>query len=156
MADSTDTIVKLEKAFWQSMVDKDANKAMKMIADQCLITGPMGTMRSDPADYKRMTEQGDWDLDEFDLPRRGHRHHRLQGPPDRHDEGQAHGPPLRRQHGLGARRARMEVRAAHRDDPGAGARLNQRGSRGQFRNMQASASRLTGTAIGSHQDRNCQ
>ena len=67
MTDSTDTIVKLEKTFWQSMVDKDANKAMKMIADECLITGPTGTMRSDPEDYKRMTEDGNWDLDRFEF-----------------------------------------------------------------------------------------
>ena len=67
MADSTDTIVKLEKTFWQSMVDKDADKAMKMIAEECLITGPRGTMRSDPEDYKRMTEQGSWELDEFEF-----------------------------------------------------------------------------------------
>ena len=67
MADSTDTIVKLEKTFWQSMVDKDADKAMTMIADECLITGPMGTMRSDPDDYKRMTEQGSWELDSFEF-----------------------------------------------------------------------------------------
>jgi ketosteroid isomerase-like protein len=67
MTESTDTIVKLEKTFWQSMVDKDADKAMKMIADECLITGPMGTMRSDPADYKRMTEQGEWELDDFEF-----------------------------------------------------------------------------------------
>ena len=67
MADSTDTIVKLEKTFWQSMVDKDADKAMTMIADECLITGPMGTMRSDPADYKRMTEQGEWEVDQFEF-----------------------------------------------------------------------------------------
>jgi hypothetical protein len=65
--DTPETIVKLEKTFWQSMVDKDAEKAMSMIADECLITGPMGTMRSDPADYKRMTEQGEWDLDAFEL-----------------------------------------------------------------------------------------
>jgi len=67
MVDSSDMIVKLEKAFWQAMVDKDADRAMKMIADECLITGPMGTMRSDPEDYKRMTKQGDWDLDEFEF-----------------------------------------------------------------------------------------
>lgn len=67
MVESTDTILKLEKAFWQSMVDKDANRAMKMIADECLITGPMGTMRSDPEDYKRMTQKGDWELDEFEF-----------------------------------------------------------------------------------------
>ena len=67
MTESTDTIVKLEKTFWQSMVDKDADKAMKMIADECLITGPMGTLRSDPEDYKRMTEQGQWDLQDFEF-----------------------------------------------------------------------------------------
>ena len=67
MTESKDTIVGLEKTFWQSMVDKDADKAMTMIADECLITGPMGTMRSDPEDYKRMTEQGSWELDEFEF-----------------------------------------------------------------------------------------
>ena len=67
MTESPDTIVKLEKTFWQSMVDKDADKAMTMIADECLITGPMGTMRSDPEDYKRMTEEGGWELDEFEF-----------------------------------------------------------------------------------------
>ena len=60
-------IVDLERTFWQSMVDKDADLAMTMIADECLITGPMGTMRSDPDDYKRMTEQGDWDLKKFEF-----------------------------------------------------------------------------------------
>ena len=67
MTESRDTIVKLEKTFWQSMVDKDADKAMTMIADECLITGPMGTMRSDPEDYKRMTEEGSWELDRFEF-----------------------------------------------------------------------------------------
>ena len=67
MTESKDTIVGLEKTFWQSMVDKDADKAMTMIADECLITGPQGTMRSDPADYKRMTEQGEWELDQFEF-----------------------------------------------------------------------------------------
>jgi len=67
MTRNTDTIVKLEKTFWQSMVDKDADKAMTMIADECLITGPQGTLRSDPDDYKRMTEQGDWDLKAFEF-----------------------------------------------------------------------------------------
>ena len=66
MPDSA-TIERLEKDFWQSMVDKDADKAMTMIADECLITGPQGTMRSDPADYKRMTEPGSWELDEFEF-----------------------------------------------------------------------------------------
>ena len=66
MPDSA-TIERLETEFWQSMVDKDADKAVTMIADECLITGPQGTMRSDPADYKRMTEQGEWELDQFEF-----------------------------------------------------------------------------------------
>ena len=66
MPDSA-TIERLETEFWQSMVDKDADKAMTMIADECLITGPQGTMRSDPADYKRMTEAGEWELDQFEF-----------------------------------------------------------------------------------------
>jgi ketosteroid isomerase-like protein len=60
-------IVELETSFWQSLVDKDADTAMGMIADQFLITGPMGPLRSDPADYKRMTEQADWDLARFEF-----------------------------------------------------------------------------------------
>ena len=66
MPDSA-TIERLETEFWQSMVDKDADRAVTMIADECLITGPQGTMRSDPADYKRMTEQGEWELDQFEF-----------------------------------------------------------------------------------------
>ena len=67
MTESTDTIVTLEKTFCQSMVDKDVDTAMGLIADECLITGPMGTMRSDPEDYRRMTEKGDWELDDFEF-----------------------------------------------------------------------------------------
>ena len=67
MADSTQTIVDLETRFWKALVDKDSGAAAAMIADECLITGPMGTMRSDPEDYKRMTEVGDWELDKFEF-----------------------------------------------------------------------------------------
>jgi ketosteroid isomerase-like protein len=60
-------IVRLEETFWQSMVEKDVDTAMDLIADECLITGPSGTMRSDPKDYRRMTEVGDWTLDRFEF-----------------------------------------------------------------------------------------
>ena len=64
---STATIERLEKDFWQSMVDKDADKAATMIADPSLVTGPSGTMRMDPQLYKKMTEEGDWELDKFEF-----------------------------------------------------------------------------------------
>jgi hypothetical protein len=65
MTDSPNTIVDLEKRFWQSMVDKDAKLAKQMIADECLVTGPMGSMKIDPDTYEKMTEEGDWDLETF-------------------------------------------------------------------------------------------
>ncbi|MFO1208308.1 MAG: nuclear transport factor 2 family protein [Amaricoccus sp.] len=67
MADNSRTILDLETRFWQSMVDKDAKAAKAMIADECLITGPMGAMKIDPAKYEKMTEEGQWTLDSFEL-----------------------------------------------------------------------------------------
>ena len=60
-------IVALEKRFWQTMIDKDAKTAAGMIADQALVTGPMGTMKIDPAKYEQMTNEGDWTLDSYEL-----------------------------------------------------------------------------------------
>jgi hypothetical protein len=63
----TETIAKLETRFWQSMADKDAETAMGMIADECLIAGTMGTMKIDPAKYGEMTRDGQWTLDSFEF-----------------------------------------------------------------------------------------
>lgn len=65
MQENKQTIIDLETRFWQSMVDKDARLAKTMIADDCLITGPMGAMRIDPDKYEAMTEDGKWTLDSF-------------------------------------------------------------------------------------------
>ena len=60
-------IKELETRFWQSMVDKDAKTAAAMIADECLVTGPMGAMKIDPDKYEEMTREGKWTLDKFTL-----------------------------------------------------------------------------------------
>jgi len=67
MKQEAETIVALEKRFWQSMVDKDAKLAKTMIADQCLVTGPNGVMKNDPDQYEAMTEEGKWTLETFKL-----------------------------------------------------------------------------------------
>ena len=67
MAESSRTILDLESRFWQSMVDKDSETAKAMIADECLITGPMGSMKIDPEKYAKMTEEGQWSLDSFEF-----------------------------------------------------------------------------------------
>lgn len=59
------SIVELETSFWQSMVDKDARFAKTLIAKDCLITGPMGSMKIDPDAYEKMTKEGKWTLDSF-------------------------------------------------------------------------------------------
>ena len=67
MAQHSRTILDLETRFWQSMVDKDAETAKAMIADECLITGARGAMKLDPDKYKAMTEDGQWRLDSFEF-----------------------------------------------------------------------------------------
>ncbi|MGO4668164.1 nuclear transport factor 2 family protein [Bosea sp. 2YAB26] len=67
MSGDKQTIIDLETRFWQSMVDKDAKLAKSMIAEECLITGPMGAMKIDPAKYEAMTEEGRWTLRSFKL-----------------------------------------------------------------------------------------
>jgi hypothetical protein len=60
-------IIDLETRFWRSMKDKDPETAKSMIAGQCLVTGPMGTMRVDPAKFAQLTREGQWRLDDFEL-----------------------------------------------------------------------------------------
>ncbi|MGO4739151.1 nuclear transport factor 2 family protein [Bosea sp. 2KB_26] len=67
MSGDKQTIIDLETRFWQSMVDKDAKLAKSMIAQECLITGPMGAMKIDPDRYEAMTEEGRWTLQSFKL-----------------------------------------------------------------------------------------
>ena len=67
MQPGSETILTLETRFRQSMVDKDVTTAMKLIADECLITGPMGTMQITPQKYGEMTREGQWTLDKFEF-----------------------------------------------------------------------------------------
>ena len=67
MRADANTIRKLETRFWQTMVDKDAEAAMDLIADECLITGPSGAMRIDPGKYTEMMRDGQWTLDTFEF-----------------------------------------------------------------------------------------
>jgi ketosteroid isomerase-like protein len=60
-------IIDQETRFWQSMKDKDVPTAQGMIADDCLVTGPMGTMRVDPEIYGKLTREGDWTLETFEF-----------------------------------------------------------------------------------------
>ena len=48
MHDATRDIEQLEKAFWKSLVDRDADAATAMLAPQSLMVSSHGTLRFDP------------------------------------------------------------------------------------------------------------
>jgi ketosteroid isomerase-like protein len=60
-------IERLEHAFWQSLVDRDADAARGMLAPQALMVGADGTMRFDPAQYEKMLLDPDHGLLEYTL-----------------------------------------------------------------------------------------
>ena len=53
-AGDTAEIERLERAFWQSLVDRDADAARNMLAPQALMVSSHGTLRFDPAQYEKM------------------------------------------------------------------------------------------------------
>ena len=67
MSANKQQILDLEMRFWQSMKEKDVPTAQAMIAEESLVTGPMGTMRVTPEKYAQLTRDGDWRLDEFSM-----------------------------------------------------------------------------------------
>ena len=67
MGDDKQQIIDLETKFWTSMKEKDVPTAQAMIADECLITGPMGTMKANPEKYAEMTRDGQWTLENFEF-----------------------------------------------------------------------------------------
>ena len=60
-------IIDLETRFWQSMKDKDVDTAKSLIAQEGLVTGPMGTMTINPEKYAQMTRDGQWTLENFEM-----------------------------------------------------------------------------------------
>ena len=67
MSTDRQQIIDQEKRFWTAMKDKDVETAQSMIHEDCLITGPMGTMRVGPEKYAEMTRDGQWTLDNFEF-----------------------------------------------------------------------------------------
>jgi len=67
MRTSSETLIELEKRFWQSMVDQDADVALSLLNEPALMVGGHGAMKFDHAGYRRMAEQGSMQLTKFEL-----------------------------------------------------------------------------------------
>jgi hypothetical protein len=63
-ADMTEkqTIIDLEKKFWDTMVSKDADTATEMMAKKSIVTGPQGVSEISRGDFSRMMEESKWTL----------------------------------------------------------------------------------------------
>jgi hypothetical protein len=62
---SKEELVKLEKQFWQAMIDKDVDAALKLTHDPCIVTGAQGVARIDSKTFAGMMEKGTWTLKSF-------------------------------------------------------------------------------------------
>jgi ketosteroid isomerase-like protein len=61
------TIIDLEKKFWQSIVDEDADTAIGMLTEPALMVSPMGSMQFDHQGYRKMAEHGSQVLKSYEL-----------------------------------------------------------------------------------------
>jgi ketosteroid isomerase-like protein len=52
--DARAEVERLERAFWQSLVERDAATARGLFAPEALMVSSHGTMRFDPAQYEKM------------------------------------------------------------------------------------------------------
>jgi hypothetical protein len=67
MSTATQTLIELEKKFWQSMVDQDADTAIDMLSEPALMVSSHGAMKFDHAGYRSMAEKGPMVVTDFEL-----------------------------------------------------------------------------------------
>lgn len=68
MANTNDEIVKLEKQYWQALVDQDFDKALELTSDPAIVSGPQGVTKLTHKKFKDMMGQGpSWKIEKFDF-----------------------------------------------------------------------------------------
>ena len=67
MSTARQTLIDLEKKFWQSMVDQDADTAIDMLSEPALMVSSHGAMKFDHAGYRTMAEKGSMVVTDFEL-----------------------------------------------------------------------------------------
>ncbi len=67
MTDDTQTLMGLERKFWQAIVDEDAQTAIDLLTEPALMVSSHGAMKFDHATYRRMAEQGTMTVKSFEL-----------------------------------------------------------------------------------------
>ena len=60
-------LLALEKRYWTAIKDKDANAAMRLTHEPCLIAGARGVSQLDHKALAQMMTNAPWTLDRFEL-----------------------------------------------------------------------------------------
>jgi hypothetical protein len=63
----SETLIALEKKFWQSLVDDDSDTAISMLNDPAIMVSGQGAIKVDHEMYRRMAEHGPMKLSQFEL-----------------------------------------------------------------------------------------
>ncbi len=58
-------ILDCETRFWQTMIDRDTDKALELTTDPCIVTGAQGVARIDARTFGKMMNGGTWRLHNF-------------------------------------------------------------------------------------------
>lgn len=67
MNDASKTLIDLETRFWQSMVNKDAETAVAMLAEPALMVSAHGAASFDHDGYRKMAATDEWELNGFEF-----------------------------------------------------------------------------------------
>jgi hypothetical protein len=67
MQTSSKTLIDLEKRFWQSMVDQDAETAIEMLSEPALMVSTQGAFKFDHDTYRKMADEGPKVLTSYEL-----------------------------------------------------------------------------------------
>jgi ketosteroid isomerase-like protein len=70
MAGTTEQqLVELEKTYWDAMVSKDADTAVRMSDDPCFIAGAQGVSQITNEQYRKLMTDGKWTLQSYTMDR---------------------------------------------------------------------------------------
>ncbi len=61
------TLIDLETKYWQAMKDKDAETAMQLTDDSCILVGSQGAGTVDRETFGPMFTSGSWSLEDVEL-----------------------------------------------------------------------------------------
>jgi hypothetical protein len=67
MESDSQTLLEVERRFWEAMKTKDPRSAEKMTDDGCIVVGAQGVSAVDRKTMAKLTEEGKWELQQYTI-----------------------------------------------------------------------------------------